>query len=139
MGVLKHFVLPAFGLVHAASILACRDLKSWGDMIGKGDDITELDNKSIRQNHMLGVLRGFNFAMLTLCGFGVFAKTCHSDTRQAIAMAETALFSVATIDAYRLGGLNYLIPAAQSLLALGGTIISHMEPGIFTKDHDAKP
>ena len=50
----------------------------------------------------------------------VFAKTCHSDTRQAIAMAEGAFFSVATIDAYRLGGLNYLIPAAQSLLALGG-------------------
>ena len=138
MGILKHFVLPAFGLVHAASIVACNDLKAWGGMIGKGDDVTETDTKSVRQNHMLGCLRGFNVAMLTLCGFGMFAKTCHSDTRQAIAMAETALFTVVTIDAYRLGGLNYLIPGAQSLLALGGTIVSYMEPGIFTRDHTSK-
>lgn len=136
MGVLKHFVLPAFGLIHAASILACKDLKTWGGMIGKNDEITDKDTKSLRQNHMLGALRGFNAAMLTLCGWGVFAKACHSDTRQAIAMAETVLFSVVTVDAYRLGGLNWFVPAAQSLLALGGSIISHMEPGIFTKDHN---
>ena len=138
MGVLKHFVLPAFGLVHAASVLACKDLTTWAGMVGKDDDIAEADNKSVRQNHMLGVLRGFNAAMLTLCGFGVFAKTCHSDTRQAIAMAETVLFAAVTVDAYRLGGLNYFVPAAHSLLALGGTIISYLEPGIFTKDHNLK-
>ena len=138
MGILKHFVLPAFGLVHVASVVACKDLKTWGGMIGKDDDISEADNNSIRQNHMLGALRGFNVAMLTLCGFGVFAKSCHSDTRQAIAMAETAFFTVVTVDAFRLGGLNYFIPAAQSLLALGGTIVSFMEPGIFTKDHRGK-
>ena len=138
MGILKHFVLPTFGLVHAASIYACKDLTSWGEMVGQADDIKEEDNKSIRQNHMLGAIRGFNVALLALCGYGVFGKTCHSDTRQAIAVAETVLFGMVTIDAFRLGGLNYFIPAAHTLLALGGSIISYMEPGIFTKDHNLK-
>eukprot|EP00565_Helicotheca_tamesis_P009038 CAMPEP_0185726872 /NCGR_PEP_ID=MMETSP1171-20130828/2722_1 /TAXON_ID=374046 /ORGANISM="Helicotheca tamensis, Strain CCMP826" /LENGTH=139 /DNA_ID=CAMNT_0028395313 /DNA_START=15 /DNA_END=434 /DNA_ORIENTATION=- len=139
MGVLKHVVLPAFGLIHIASIITFRDLKSWGEMVGKVDDMTEKDNESIRQNHMLGAFRGFNAAMLTLCGFGIFANECHSDTRQAIAMAETVLFGMVSIDAYRLGsGLNYFVPGVQSLLALGGAIISYMEPGIFTKDHNLK-
>lgn len=140
MGILKHFVLPAFALVHAASLYACKDLKTWGAMVGLGSetDVTESDTVSIRQNHMLGALRGFNLALLGLCGYGIFAKSTSSDCRQAIALAETALFSVATIDAYRLGGLNYFVPAAQSFLALGGFIVSFMEPGVFTKDHHKK-
>uniref|UniRef100_A0A7S2GVN7 Transmembrane protein 107 n=1 Tax=Helicotheca tamesis TaxID=374047 RepID=A0A7S2GVN7_9STRA len=138
MGILKHVVLPAFGLVHAASIIVCKDVKSWGKMVGKDDDITEEDSKSLRQNHMVGALRGFNAAMLTLCGFGIFSNACHSDARQAIAYAETILFAVVSVDAYRLGGLNYFVPGVQSLFAFGGTVISYMEPGIFTKDHNPK-
>ncbi|KAG7359859.1 hypothetical protein IV203_034957 [Nitzschia inconspicua] len=137
MGLLKHVVLPAFGLLHAASLAACKDLKSFGGMI-KCDDVTAEDEKSTRQNHMLGIIRGFNLAMLTLCGFGIFGgKASSSDTRQAIAVAEFALFSVVTFDAYK-QQLNYYIPGAQALLALGGTIVSFMEPGIFTKDHNVK-
>jgi hypothetical protein len=135
MGVLKHFVLPAFGLVHAASVIACNDLKAWGWLISAPDPATEKDETSVRQRHMLGSLRGFNLAMLTLCGFGMFAKTSSSDTRQAIAVAETVLFATVAIDAYRVGELNFYVPAGHSLLALAGTIISFMEPGIFTKDH----
>lgn len=134
---LKHFVLPAFGLLHAASLAACKDLKSFGAMIGCEKSVTPIDDESPRQNHMLGALRGFNLAMLTLCGFGVFGKSSSSDTRQAIAVAEFTLFSVVTWDAYK-QKLNYYIPGAQALLALGGTIISFMEPGIFTKDHNMK-
>jgi hypothetical protein len=137
MGILKHFVLPLFGIVHIASIAACKDLKSWAKLIGR-DDATEKDTESIRQNHMLGCLRGFNVAMLTICGYGIFAKTCHSETRQAIAVAEFGLFAVAALDAYELGEMNYLVPAAHSLLALAGTIVSYLEPGIFTKDHSKK-
>lgn len=93
-------------------------------------------SSSIRQRHMLGTVRGFNAAMLALCGWCVFSPKCHSDTRQAIAMAETALFTVVTVDAFRLGGdLNFLVPMAHALLALGGSIVSFMEPGIFTTDH----
>jgi hypothetical protein len=98
------------------------------------------DDKSsmIRQKHMLGSLRGFNLALLGLCGYGIFSKTATSDCRQAIAMAEVALFSVATLDAVKVGAgqLNYYIPAAHSLLALGGFLVSYFEPGIFTKDHN---
>lgn len=136
MGMLKHFVLPAFGLFHAASLAACKDLKSFGAMMGC-DSVDPRDDESPCQNHMLGVLRGFNLAMLTMCGFGIFGKSSSSDTRQAIAVAEFALCAVVTLDAYK-QKLNYYIPGAQALLALGGTIISFMEPGIFTKDHNIK-
>jgi hypothetical protein len=140
MGILKHVVLPAFALVHAASLYACKDLKTWGALVGlvSETEVTESDVASIRQNHMLGALRGFNLALLGLCGYGIFAKSTSSDCRQAIALAETALFSVATVDAYRLGGLNYFVPAAHSFVALGGYLVSLMEPGIFTKDHSKK-
>ena len=104
---LKHFVLPAFGLVHAASLAACKDLKSFGAMIGC-ETVTPVDEKSTRQNHMLGALRGFNLAMLTMCGFGIFGKSSSSDTRQAIAVAEFALFSLVTFDAYK-QKLNYYL------------------------------
>jgi hypothetical protein len=135
MGILKHFVLPAFGLAHVASLIACKDLTAFGMMIQAPDPATEKDESSVRQKHMLGCLRGFNLAMLTLCGFGMFSKTSSSDTRQAIAAAETVLFGASAIDAYRLGELNFYVPAVHSLLALAGTIVSYMEPGIFTKDH----
>jgi hypothetical protein len=139
MGILKHIILPSFGIVHAASVYACKDLKTWGLFVGlDSEDVTEDDDQSIRQNHMVGCLRGFNIALLGLCGYGIFAKSASSDCRQAIALAEVALFSVATIDAWKVGGgqLNYFIPAAHSLLALGGFLVSYFEPGIFTKDHN---
>jgi hypothetical protein len=145
MGILKHIILPAFGIVHASSVYACKDLKTWGLFIGldtQDDDVTDMDetdDKSmIRQKHMVGCLRGFNMALLGLCGYGIFAKSASSDCRQAIALAEVALFSVATLDAWSVGGgqLNYYIPAAHSLLALGGFLVSYLEPGIFTKDHN---
>jgi hypothetical protein len=147
MGILKRIVLPAFGIVHAASFYACKDLKTWGLLIGldfnddndNDDKVTDADvadKKFIRQAHMLGCLRGFNLAMLGLCGYGIFAKSATSDYRQAIAMAEHVLFSVATLDAIKVGPLNYYIPAAHSLLALTGFIVSYLEPGIFTKDHN---
>ena len=135
MGLLKHVVLPAFALIHAGSLVACRDLASWARMVGLKDDVTEADEKSIRQNHMLGCLRGFNFAMLLLCGMGIFTESAHF--RKEIAVAEAALFSVVTVDAYRLGGLNYMIPGSQALVAMIGVFINSMEPGIFTKDKKA--
>lgn len=135
MGLLKHFVLPAFGLVHLASLTACKDLSTFSKMIGYDKD-DKTSAATPLQNHMLGIVRGFNLAMLTLCGVGIFGgkAVTSSDTRQAIAVAEFALFSVVTIDAYQ-QKLNYYVPGVQALLALGGTIVSFMEPGIFTKDH----
>ena len=132
---MKHAVLPFFMAVHAGSIYACTDLQLWAKLIGRGDDVGDGDKQSILYNHMLGCLLGFNVAMLTLCSWGVFSKASHSDTRQAIAVAETAFFAVVAYDAYKSGELNATVPAAHSLLALVGSIVSYMEPGIFTKDH----
>lgn len=135
MGLLKHLLLPAFGLVHGASAIACRDLGSWAELVGLPKDSVseESDEKStIRQNHMLGCLRGFNIAMMTLCGMGVLKESAHF--RGQIILAEAALFSVVAVDAFRLGTLNYLIPLGHALVAAAGFVINSMEPGIFTKD-----
>lgn len=132
MGLLKHVLLPGFGLIHAASAAACYDLKGWASLVGLKDEVTEEDNKSIRQNHMVGVLRGFNLAMLTLCAMGVFKE--HAHFRGQIIFAEFVLYATATVDALRLGGLNCIVPATHALVALGGFIVNSMEPGIFTKD-----
>ena len=136
MGLLKHVLLPAFGLIHATSAAACSDLKSWSSIIGLKKDVSEEDEKSVRQNHMLGVIRGFNVAMMALCGMGIFKESAHF--RAQIILAEFALFSTVAIDAFRLGGgLNYVVPGVQAVIALGGFIINSMEPGIFTKDKRA--
>ena len=132
MGLLKHVLLPAFGLIHATSAAACSDLKSWSSIIGLNKDVSEEDEKSVRQNHMLGVIRGFNVAMMALCGMGIFRESAHF--RAQIILAVFALFSTVAIDAFRLGGLNYVVPGVHAVIALGGFIINSMEPGIFTKD-----
>lgn len=132
MGLLKHILLPGFGLMHAASVAACSDLKTWASMIGLDNSVSDEDEKSIRQNHMLGTLRGFNLAMMALCGMGIFKESAHF--RAQIVLAEAALFSTVAYDAYRLGGLKFMVPGVQALVALGGFIINSMEPGIFTKD-----
>jgi hypothetical protein len=132
MGILKHILLPGFGLLHAASAAACWDLKGWASVIGLKGSVSEDDEKSIRQNHTLGVLRGYNLAMMTLCAMGVFKE--HAHFRGQIILAEFVLFATATVDAFRLGELNYVVPGGISLVALGGFIVNSMEPGIFTKD-----
>jgi len=121
--------------MHGASAAACIDLKSWAAFVGLKDSISESDEKSTRQNHMLGVIRGFNVAMMALCGMAVFKESSHF--RAQIVLAEFALFSTVAVDAFRLGGVNAMVPAAQALAALGGFIINSMEPGIFTKDKNA--
>ncbi|CAJ1941117.1 unnamed protein product [Cylindrotheca closterium] len=131
MGLLKHVLLPAFGLMHGASVAACSDLKGWAEMIGKKDDVSEKDENSVRQNHMLGSLRGFNLGMMVLCGMGIFKE--HAHFRGQIILTEFVLFTTVAVDAYRLGDLNYMIPGAHALVALGGFIVNHLEPGIFTK------
>lgn len=138
MGILKHFVLPGFALVHAASIVACKDLISWAGMVcvNEDDKVNESDDISIRQNHMLGCLRGFNVGMLILCGFGTLSNNASSDMRQAVALAETALFSVVAVDAFRGGLKKFWVPVGHAVVTLGGLIVSVLEPGIFTKDHN---
>ena len=122
--------------MHAASIAASSDSSSWAGMIGlKEESVSDDDKKSVRQNHMLGALRGFNVAMMMLCGMGAAMESAHF--RSQIVLAEAALFAVVAVDAFRLGGLNYVVPGVQALLAAGGYVIHSMEPGIFTKDKNA--
>lgn len=135
MGLLKHVLLPAFGLIHLGSAAVCSDLESFAKMLGLKDSVSKEDETSVRQNHMLGVIRGFNLAMMTLCAVGVWKESAHF--RGQIVLSEAILFGAAAIDAIRLGGLNYVIPGFYSLVAAAGFVVNSMEPGIFTKDKNA--
>ena len=131
MGILKHAILPGFALMHAGCVLACKDLKSWAGTVAADKVISEEDNKSARQNHMLGGLRAFNLAMAFLCTVGFLKESSHF--RKEIVIGECIFFSAVTADAYRLG-LKWYIPGLQAALAAIGAAINSMEPGIFTKD-----
>lgn len=136
MGLLKHVLLPAFGLMHVASVAACSDLTTWAGMIGlPKESVSDKDKESVRQNHMLGCLRGFNLAMGVLCTMGIFMESAHF--RAQVILTEAVMFSVATIDAMRLGTLNWTVPALHAAVALAGFVVNSLEPGIFTKDRNA--
>lgn len=135
MGILKHAVLPGFALVHAGSIFACKDLKTWAGTVGlPKQEVSVADDISVRQNHMLSYIRGFNVAMMFLCGMGFLRESAHF--REEIVIGEALLFSTVAVDAYR-QGVNYFIPGAQAAIAAIGAVINSMEPGIFTKDKKA--
>ena len=105
-------------------------------MVGLKDSVSADDEKSTRQNHMLGALRGFNLAMAFLCGISVLKESAHF--RAQVILAEAIMFGAVTVDALRVGGgLNYLVPALHALVAAAGFVINSMEPGIFTKDKNA--
>jgi hypothetical protein len=56
--------------------------------------------------------------MMALCWMGIFKESAHF--RAQLILAEAALFSTVAYDAFRLGGLNYMVPGMQALVALGG-------------------
>lgn len=120
MGLLQHVVLPAFGLLHAAGgFMGCKDLTSWAGMVGlPAESVNEFDERSVRQNHMLGCLRGFNLSLFVLCGVGVFCTTSTTEFRKQVVLAEGVLFATAAVDAYRQGTLNYWVPTIQTVVAL---------------------
>ena len=144
MGLLKHVLLPAFGIMHVAAAAACSDLTSWAAMVGlpkesvtpPPDDENKNNKSLLRQRHMLGALRGFNVAMGLLCVLGVATESAHF--RAQIVLAQAVLYSVVAVDAFRLGTLNFWIPASQALVAVAGFVVNAMEPGIFTKDKSIK-
>lgn len=138
MGLLKHVLLPAFGLLHVAAAAGCSDLASWAALVGlPKDTVSSVDETSIRQNHMLGILRSFHITLAFLCGLSVTKESAHF--RGQVILAEALLFAGCTIDAYRVGKgvLQYPIPALYSLVAAAGYVVNAMEPGIFTKDKNA--
>lgn len=135
MGLLKHVVFPLFAVLHAFSIQSCMTLDGWANMVGlevESDD----DRQSVRQLHMLGVLRGFNIAVWMLCGMGMFTESAHF--RGVVSVALVALHGVVAVDAYQLGIAQWYVPAALTAVALAGVVVHSMEPGIFTKDKKQK-
>ena len=133
MGILKHVILPAFGLLNINAALSCRNFSSWAKLLLQ-DPETDDDKKSAAVKHTLGSIQGFSLAMAFLCAWGSLKGD--AEFRKVVVMAECITCSVSAYDAFGLG-LNYFVPAGFALLGAAGRVVSGMEPGIFTKDKRA--
>ena len=131
MGLLKHGLLPFFAIVHGMSILACRTLDGWAEMVNLQLENPESDLQSKRQLHMLGCLKAFNIALTILCVKGIITESSHF--RGIVTLIEAIVFGIVTIDAYQLD-LDFYIPMAMAVVAAIGVVIHSQEPGIFTTD-----
>ena len=133
MGLLKHFLLPAFGLLHLVQVRSCLDLNSWGEMVGH--PVTEaVDLESARQLHMLGGLKAFNVAMAVLCFLSTVGHDSSAQARGMMILAECIFYTIDAIDGYQLGIESYTLAAGLAGIALVGVIVHSQEPGLFTQD-----
>jgi hypothetical protein len=135
MGLLKHALLPFFGVLHLYLAYSCLDLKRWGEeLVGLSQSTSEADMESTRQLHMLGVMRAFNVAMAVLCFLSIVGQDASSHSRGMMILGELIFFSLASLDAYLLGIESFIIAAAFAGVALLGVSVHAMEPGLFTQD-----
>jgi len=136
MGLLKHVLLPAFGLMHATYAAASKDLTSWSKLCGVGMPPPESkDGDDVATKHMVSVIRGFNLTMAFLCAWGVVHERAHF--RGQVILAEAVLFGYVTFNAIRMNVVNYTWPLLSTIVAGAGYYINSKEPGIFTKDHSS--
>ena len=132
---LKKGLLATYTLIHVQSFASCATgLSTWAEMVGlPKDSCSDSDEKSTRQNHMLGCLKGFNLGMLYLCGMVWYSGD--PKARDQIILAEAILFAVTGYDAIQLGITKflvaYLVPPILSGLAVLG-------PGMMSKIKSSK-
>jgi hypothetical protein len=137
MGVLKHFVLPVLCLYRSYVVVVglTQGKSAIADMaqfpIG-ADGMTPLET------HMIGAYVGLSVALLLNSAAAIFTENSHY---RAMATAVEFLCNVTDgYDSYFLAG-----PAFDATFLIGistltgvGLIVHSMEPGVFTKDKNAK-
>ncbi|KAL3916624.1 MAG: hypothetical protein SGARI_007920 [Bacillariaceae sp.] len=103
--------------------LCCAGLQTWAEMVGlPKHSVEEKDEASVRQRHMLGCLRGFNAAMLYLCGQAWFSPSgWYTDQ---LLIAEGCMFAITAVDAYNLGVTKFLVAYVVPAILSGVAIAS---------------
>ena len=136
MGLLKHALIPMFGVLHIMCIYASMDLTRWTEMTGLASTTEESvpSQENPRQWHMLGHVRGCNAAMLLFCIMGAIGGES-SHFRGILIWSEVVCWAAVAWDAYELGlQANFMIACGWVALALLGALVNANEPGIFTVD-----
>jgi len=96
-------------------------------MVGLSKEtVSDDDKKSSRQNHMLGCLRGFNAAMLFLCGQAWMSPNSNGWFIQQLLIAEGCMFTVTALDAYQFGVTKFLAAYVGPAILSGVATVLHM-------------
>eukprot|EP00529_Nitzschia_sp_RCC80_P037257 CAMPEP_0113488774 /NCGR_PEP_ID=MMETSP0014_2-20120614/26191_1 /TAXON_ID=2857 /ORGANISM="Nitzschia sp." /LENGTH=144 /DNA_ID=CAMNT_0000382499 /DNA_START=143 /DNA_END=577 /DNA_ORIENTATION=- /assembly_acc=CAM_ASM_000159 len=137
MGVLKHFVCPAFILIHLMvtykTVLSGQHASipgewGWKDNGEPAGELTEWER------HAIGIIGGTHAAMLV--GHVLGLTTEHGHFRAIMAAMELVSWGCGAYDAYTLG-FEWMFAAVMAGLAAVGLAAHSMEPGLFTKDKNA--
>jgi hypothetical protein len=134
MGLLKHFVLPFFAVIHGwvAFTVILGDRASL--TVSFDWPASENEGLTLYENHALGILGGCHAAFFFAAIVGVVQE--HSHFRAVLAMMELIFWTYGGFDAAQLGFPCY---AAYffAFLAGVGLLVNMKEPGLFTKDTGA--
>jgi hypothetical protein len=135
MGLLKHFTLPLFSLLHAyvaTKVLVLPNGKmDYAIQTAMKDSI--FDPLTVMESHSVGALASFHAAFLFGCLMGIFHE--HSHFRGIIITMEFILFSLDAFDAFSVG--VDATPIVVLAAVAGISLAVHLaEPGIFTKDKE---
>jgi hypothetical protein len=141
MGFLKHFFLPAMCCMHAMvsfrllvqrDFVGCVETFDWPAKEGTKDGTITLTTWEM---HSLGIMGGAHFMMLALDSWSIFQD--HGHVRALMAWGELIWWGLGGFDAWRMG-FPCIFAYTISVLAAVGLIIHSFEPGLLTKDKNAK-
>lgn len=140
MGLLKHAVLPLLAFFHVAVIYQTHGPGGPQTIIdaimegGYGRDLNAFPTTEIEE-HIIAALAGAHLALLVNCIAAIFMENSHY--RGVAVLLEFILWATDCYDTY-IHGKDYTLLAVFTAVPLIGLIVHAMEPGIFTKDKNAK-
>lgn len=132
MGALKHVLIPFYTCLHLLGSYKALDPKGFVEFCGL--PLTENEEQTAREAHLIGVILSFHLAMAFLCFLGFFQESAHF--RGIIMVCEVLFYGVRTVHAYSQGldSAVYSKPGFAAAVAVVGVVLHSMEPGLFTKD-----
>jgi hypothetical protein len=134
MGLLKHFVFPVMVLAHGGISLVGFTSGLHQAMIDAG--VLEADHKlTAFEGHALEIMTGVHAMMFYGAIMGLAFENAHY--RGVHIIKEAIFFGTIAYCDYK-QGYPMVVSTAMTVLALVGTIVHSMEPGVFTKDKTKK-
>jgi hypothetical protein len=133
MGLLKHGILPLFGLLHIMMSFVSLTGQMQKTMTDAGV-LTEDYVLTEWEDHLMVVVGGVHMMLLYGCVMGVLFENAHF--RGILIVMEGIFFGTIAYSDY---GHGYPYPSSlgATVLAIVGAVVHSMEPGLLTKDKAA--
>ena len=135
MGALKHVILPLYTILHLIGFYQALDAKRFVEFCSMPLDDGDEEIQTTREIHLVGIIMSFQLAMAYLCGISCIHENSHF--RGVVIVWEVIFYGLRTYNAYFTLGLPFDVyskPGIAAIIAIIGTVLHSMEPGLFTKD-----